>query len=321
MTSLRTRARLNSHQQLRLSRCQQQAVDSNASALTIIAGAGTGKTEVISQRVQRILSQSPYEEFKVLALSYTVRAAEELKERLHSRLESLDELERNGGFQRQWGIQTLSRLQRRVVTNTIHGFILTILQNHGTRIGLPIEPEILSRDEDRQELLSSWVERNGYRALQDPARTLRRFDLERAQQLERAQRPEPYNPYRDPHVKMWRDALAESGTLDYPAIIERCIELMDIPGIRRIYTAQYRHVIIDEAQNLTKSQYRLVTALIGHPHTTHINTVLSGDERQSIVGFAGADHTLISKFEQQYHAERIELDRNFRSAELIDGIA
>ena len=80
-------------------------------------------------------------------------------------------------------------------------------------------------------------------------------------------------------------------------------------------------MIIDEAQNLTQSQYKFITALIGHPNAEHINTVLAGDERQSIVGFADADHTLISKFEQQYHAERIELDRNFRSAELIDGIA
>ena len=72
--------------------------------------------------------------------------------------------------------------------------------------------------------------------------------------------------------------------------------------------------MVDEAQNLTRAQCRLLTELIGHPNTDHIHAVLIGDERQSIVGFAGADHTLMAEFETEYGAERIELDTNYRSA-------
>ena len=267
---------------------QEQAVGSRARALTVVAGAGTGKTEVVARRLERILAQSPLEEFRVLAVSYTVRAADGLKERLASHL---------GG------------LHRRVDADTIHGFVLSVVRRHGTLVGLPLEPEILSRDEDRRELLSAWLRRGGYRLPPDPAETFRELDLDRARENETRR------------TETWRHVLAEAGALDYQAMLERATEVLSLRSVRRIYGALYKHVFVDEAQNLTKSQYRLLTTLIGPPSGNHIATMLVGDERQSIVGFAGADHTLMGVFEQQYSAERIELDTNFRSAQRIDRVA
>ena len=272
----------------RLSARQEEAVASPARALTVVAGAGTGKTEVVARRVESLLTQSPHEEFRVLAVSYTVRAADELKDRLVSRL---------------------GDLHRRVDAETIHGFALNVLRRHGTMIGLPLEPEILSRDEDRRELLSTWVRRGGYRQPPDPAQTLRELDLNRARDIETR------------GVETWRRVLSESGALDYQAMLERATELMSLRSVRRIYASLYRHVVIDEAQNLTKSQYRLLTSLIGDPDIEHISTMLVGDQRQSIIGFAGADHTLMAHFEQEYGARRVELDTNFRSAARIDLVA
>lgn len=274
--------------EFRLTARQEQAVASRAHALTVVAGAGTGKTEVVARRLERLLAQSPLEEFRVLAVSYTVRAADGLRDRLASRL---------------------GDLHRRVDADTIHGFALGVVRRHGTLIGLPLEPEVLSRDEDRRELLAAWLRRGGYRQPHDPAATFRELDLDRAQENETSR------------VDIWRRVLAEAGALDYQAMLERATELLSLRSVRRIYASLYKHVIVDEAQNLTKSQYRLLTSLVGSPVKKHIATMLVGDERQSIVGFAGADHTLMALFEHEYRAERIELDKNFRSAQRIDGVA
>ncbi len=263
---------------------QEAVVDSPAAAIVVSAGAGSGKTEVVAHRVERILQDSPHEEFVVLAVSYTVKAAEELGNRFRYRL---------GG------------LRQRALVETVHGFALTVLRRFGTRIGLPPEPELLVLDEDRVELLQQWLDAEGAGPIENPAEVLARLDLARARG-ENA-----------PHLAAWRAALAERGALDYPAIVDRCADLLEGPWVARSLRRTYKHVIVDEAQNLTAAQYRLLTALIGPPGDDHVAAMLVGDERQSIVGFAGADQGLMGRFAQEYSARRFGLSTNHRSAHRI----
>ena len=270
-----------------LSEEQQKAVDSNAHALVVAASAGSGKTEVVARRVERLLLDSPEDPFRILALSYTVKAANELSERLRQRL---------GGLHQQ------------VDANTTHGFAHSLLRQHGTRIGLPIEPEVLTRDEDKAELLTQWLVNEGTPVPNDLKGVFGSLDLARAR-LEDA-----------PLLRDWKAALATSGALDYPEMIVKAQELIDLRSARRQLSQLYRHVVVDEAQNLTPAQFELLTTLVGEPGEvsgTAISIMLVGDDKQSIVGFAGADPGLIKKFETQYSAERIELTQNFRSAESI----
>jgi len=97
----------------------------------VVAAAGCGKTETVARRIERVLVGSADDPFRVLALSYTVRAADEMRDR----------------FQLMLGDHS-----RRVDTETIHEFAWSLLRQYGTRIGLPVEPEVLTRDEDRVEL-------------------------------------------------------------------------------------------------------------------------------------------------------------------------
>jgi DNA helicase-2/ATP-dependent DNA helicase PcrA len=263
---------------------QHEAVSSRSRSLVVVAGAGSGKTEVVARRVERLLLESVQEDYRVLAVSYTVKAADELRDRLASRL---------------------GDLHRRVEADTVHGFALSLLRQHGTRIGLPLEPEVLSRDEDRYELLASWLSQQGDSALPDPASTFREIDLARARQQDA------------PYMNEWRDALASVGALDFPAMLDRAIELMESPIVRRALRSVFEHVVVDEAQNLTYAQYQLLTMIIGTPGTDQMKVMVVGDERQSIVGFAGADSTLISRFAREYGATRIELNTNYRSAKAI----
>jgi DNA helicase-2/ATP-dependent DNA helicase PcrA len=269
---------------IRLSQDQQRAVDSSDRALIVVAPAGSGKTEVLARRVERLLLGSDDDEDRVLALSYTVRAADELRTRLRSRL---------------------GDRARRVDADTVHGFALSLLRRHGSRIGLPDEPEILSTDADRVDLLLSWVEESGLDAPDDPAATLVEIDLARARGS------------RAPYLDEWRQALETRGALDFSAMVDRAIELMQNDWVSRYLQRLYAHVAVDEAQNLTRLQYQLLLAVIGPHPAQKVDATLVGDERQSIVRFAGADASLMSEFEREYHATRIELRTNFRSADVI----
>jgi len=258
---------------------------SDDQAIVVVASAGSGKTEVAARRVERLLSKSPDSAFRILALSYTVKAADELRERFSTRL---------------------GDLHRRVDTTTVHGFAHDLLRQHGTRIGLPVEPEILTRDEDRAELLSRWLKAEGSTVPDDLLAVFRALDLARAR-LQSA-----------PFLNEWNEALASAGALDYASMLLRAIDLLELPSARRQLARLYGHVIVDEAQNLTAAQYALLTALIGPLNDgQHVPAVLIGDDKQSIVSFAGADPLLIARFSNEYQATRFELHQNFRSAAQI----
>jgi DNA helicase II / ATP-dependent DNA helicase PcrA len=260
---------------------QTRAIESSSRALVVFASAGSGKTEVASRRIERLLVQDEPDYSRILALSYTVKAADELRDRLRTRL--------GDAF-------------RRVEAETVHGFAHSLLRAHGTRIGLPVEPEVIARDVDRAELLTDWYQQSGRQALQDPLSELREIDLARAR-LEST-----------PEVANWDAALRGAGVLDFGAMLSRAMELLELPSMPRQMAQIYSHVVVDEAQNLTPEQYKMITSLIGEPGVEFISTMLVGDDKQSIVSFAGADSSLMHQFETQYGAERIVLRTNYRSA-------
>jgi DNA helicase-2/ATP-dependent DNA helicase PcrA len=260
---------------------QQAAVDSNARALVVVASAGSGKTEVVARRIQRLLLADPEGTGRVLALTYTVKAADELRARLDTRLGSLS---------------------RRVDSETIHGFAHGLLRTHGTRIGLPLEPELLARDEDRVELFRAWLRDRGEAEPEDLKSRLAGFDLARAKGEYVA------------GLNEWLQALDDNGALDYPGLLARATELLTIASTRRQIRRLYSSVVVDEAQNLTKAQYDLLIALGADEGEIAVPIMLVGDDKQSIVSFAGADPRLMGTFTDAFAAERHELNTNFRSA-------
>lgn len=270
---------------LALSAEQRAAVDCDAPAIVLTASAGSGKTEVVSRRVERLLAADPGETSRVLALSYTVKAAEELRQRFQARL----------------GDQAL-----RVDTETLHRFAHDLVRKHGSWVGLPAEPEVLQRDEDRAELLARWLHDEGTVPPDDVPAVLRALDLARA-------RCKPSAAF----LNEWRAALAAEGALDFAAMIERGAEVAELPSARRTLRQRYAHIIVDEAQNLTPAQYRLLSSVIGGPPLDATYLMMVGDPKQSIVGFSGADATLITTFADQYDAARLQLSVNYRSASKI----
>ncbi|MEK8228710.1 UvrD-helicase domain-containing protein [Oerskovia sp. M15] len=112
----------------------------------------------------------------------------------------------------------------------------------------------------------------------------------------------------------WLQALDDNDALDYPALLARATELLTVTSTQRQIRRLYTSIVVDEAQNLTKAQYDLLTELVSDQGDVVIPTMLVGDDKQSIVSFAGADPRLIGIFTEAFVAERHELHTNFRSA-------
>lgn len=263
---------------------QRAVVDSDAHALVATASAGTGKTEILARRAERFVNDPATEGARVLVITYTRRAADEFKSRLRGRV---------GGS------------MHRIVAKTIHGFARSILSNHGGHIGLPLDFQVLNNNEDRAELLARF-------SLGEPPDSypelFRRLDLARA------------TGTAHPLLKTWRDALDNSGVLDFSEIITKATELLQIPAIARLQRNIYGLLIVDEAQNLTKQQYQLITALIGRDDDTGrplVSATLLGDPNQSVTGFAGGDASLMRQFVDDYGASEFELTQNFRSSKRL----
>ena len=263
---------------------QRAVVDSDARALVATASAGTGKTEILARRAERFINDPATEGARVLVITYTTRAANEFKSRLRARV---------GGS------------MHRIVAETIHGFAHSILSTHGGHIGLPVDFQVLNSNEDRAELLARFspIDRpDSY------AELFRQLDLAQA------------TGTAHPLLKTWRDALDNSGALDFSEMITKATELLQIPAIARMQRNIYGLVIVDEAQNLTKQQYQLISALIGRDDKTSspmVSATLLGDPNQSVTRFAGGDATLMRQFVDDYGATDFELTQNFRSSKRL----
>ena len=273
---------------VQLSEEQFAAVSAQGSALILKAGAGSGKTEVVAQRVERLLTNSIQDGTKVLAMTYTVKAADELRSRFS---------------------ETLGDLKDRVDVNTIHGFCLETLKSHGHLMGWSRNPDVLSRNEDRQSLFITWLNETG-QAVPDQLDAL--FTL---MDLSRTTRDT-----KSPHIELvhnWRRAMETYDSIDFQEMIDRAIELLKDPWMISFIERIYSNLIVDEAQNLTAAQYELIGSLIGEPSSQRVSAMLVGDQRQSIVSFAGADPSLIDRFASEYSAQEYSLTVNFRSASSI----
>lgn len=266
---------------------QQGIVDCDAPASIVIAPAGTGKTEILARRVERFLSEPRNGYAHVLAITYTTRAAVALRERLQARL---------------------GDLTPRVACDTIHGFANSILRRHGSHVGLGPGFEVISNDDDRVDLLESsgfFVGRSRYRNL------LRKLDLARA----------TMEPHED--LQLWRAILSNAEAVDFAEMLTKALELLQIPAIARLYRRIYGLVIVDEGQNLTPQQYTLLATFVGPPAEAlrTIPIMLMGDPNQAIIGFAGADPSLLNQFEVDFDAQQHALTKNFRSSSSLASVA
>ncbi|TXL02463.1 DNA helicase UvrD, partial [Methylococcaceae bacterium CS2] len=217
--------------------------------IQIIASAGSGKTRVLTERIRHILNNTKKD--KVLALTFTNKAAQEMQERLAD-FEGVEE--------RTW-------------VSTIHSVAQSIIESYGHSIGLPNDLHIYERDQDRMELFlqslrDSNVDIDDYLNVNDPAEKRKRNQIMQSymdtfaeikrelliDQTEIEERfsnePRFYDIYQD-----YQQALANSGGIDFNDILFYAYRILnEHSNIARTYQVMYKHVCVDEAQDLNKAQ-------------------------------------------------------------------
>jgi DNA helicase-2/ATP-dependent DNA helicase PcrA len=285
----------------RLSQQQLEVANHVDGPLLVVAGPGSGKTRVLTERIRHLLTNVPGH-FRVLALTFTNKAADEMKERL----------------------EDLGEVRDRAFIGTMHGFCLELLAERGKLVGVEGTPNIFEQFKDRKEVLEKAITEDPYLSdklgqIEDPK--------DRRKQIDRWLSAIAYFKAHPITCAVVEDEEAARVLEAYEAGMRACDAydfddllllsyklLVDNPKVGDIYRRLYKFVCIDEAQDMNEAQYALITALCGD---TQMNLVMVGDPRQSIYGFNTSSPEFMERFGSEYSAKRIELTANYRSSRAI----
>ena len=276
---------------------QQEAVQTTEGPLLVLAGAGSGKTRVLTNRVAWLIGVCGIAPEAILAVTFTNKAAGEMKARVE---------------------KALGPDARGVWLSTFHSSCVRILRAEIGHLGRS-RGFVIYDEDDSLALVREALRRHG----QDPkeeARRLRwRIDqwknagllpaqaAERAEDLESEESAEVYATY--------QRLLAEANALDFGDLLLLTVELFErFPAVLRHYQERWQYVMVDEYQDTNRVQYRLVNQLAA----AHRNLCVVGDPNQSIYRWRGADVRNILDFERDFpDAKVVALHRNYRSTQRI----
>ncbi len=278
---------------------QKEAVTYGDGPLLIFAGAGSGKTRVITNRIAWLVSRGVHPA-EILAITFTNKAANEMKDRLETLLGMV--------AQRMW-------------VGTFHSMLLRILRRHAEELGFTPNFTILDTD-DQQTLLKQLMKslRIDEKALS--VREAQSFISRHKNQLHWPEDIPSGNwskyLYYNELIELYRAylrALKEQNSMDFDDILLYSVRLFDdFPEVLDIYRKRFRHLLVDEYQDTNHAQYRVIQQLSGF----HKNLTVVGDDDQSIYSFRGANHENILNFEQDFpNCHIIKLEQNYRSTGTI----
>ena len=282
----------------RLTPDQQDAVNARARTSLVIAPAGSGKTEVLIRRIERLLDESPGESFRLLAVTFTVKASEELKSRVS----------RSVGDE-AW----------RVDANTIHGFALDWLQRSGQAVGVSPDVIVYAEGRDCVDLLRRFldsVEESGIddRTLLDILKQINDLRTDLVKPSEAPNQLFSGSSFRLPELyEAYLTALDNAGGIDFPGMLVKLLDLFEAdPAVLRRMQRTYQQLLVDEGQDLTHAQAELLRRIVGDT----LELFVVADDRQSINGWAGGGMQWTQMLVGPNH-KRFELQHNFRCATRI----
>jgi len=277
---------------------QSAAVRKTDGPVLIFAGAGSGKTRVLTHRIAYLINELRVAPENILAVTFTNKAAGEMKSRLQG---------------------MIGTLARDVWVGTFHSMCVRILRRDGSRIG--IGPRFAIIDEtDQRQLIKEILDDLDYDERQlTPGACLAEISkaknaliwpetfVERATSFVAERIANVYSEY--------QRRLKESDSLDFDDLIVRTIDLLERDkATREKYQRRFEFVLVDEYQDVNPAQYRLIALLAAH----HGNVTVVGDDDQSIYSWRGSDYRMILRFEEDFPgAEIFKLEENYRSTQTI----
>ena len=280
---------------------QLEAVRHVEGPLLILAGAGSGKTRVITYRIATMIEQG-IDPGQILAVSFTNKAAGEMAERVAALV----------------GVDLASSIRM----STFHSFGATILREHGAAVGLRPRFTILDRADQISLLREVVSELRLDSARFDKAELLRlvsrtRSPFKRPSEIEQL-KLHPLLPYLSRIVRKYEQGLRLRNAVDFDDLLILPVRMFETEAqILAHYQRRFRYIMVDEYQDTNRIQFELLAKL-----GKHNNVCVVGDDDQAIYAFRGADASHILNFEQHFPgAHTVKLERNYRSTGHILGAA
>src|SRR5689334_4985345 len=279
---------------------QRRAAEHTEGPVLILAGAGSGKTRTIAYRIARLVGSGVAHEREILAVTFTNKAAEEMRNRVAG---------------------LLGHDVRGLWISTFHALCAKLLRREGPAIGLGRDFVIYDSSDQQSAIKQALKDVNADDKLIPPRVALSRI----SQAKNQMQGPEAMASgastwnFRDQQIaKVYERYLAilkESGAVDFDDLLLKTVELFDkAEPVRKRYATQFRYISIDEYQDTNRPQYLLVRQLA----SVHGNLAVVGDPDQSIYKWRGADVKNILDFEHDYpKALIVRLEQNYRSTQVI----
>jgi DNA helicase-2/ATP-dependent DNA helicase PcrA len=281
-----------------LNKEQQQAVKTTEGPLLIMAGAGSGKTRVLTHRIAYILLEKGVNPYNILAITFTNKAAREMKERINVIL--------GGAADEIW-------------ISTFHSMCVRILRRDIDRIGINRNFTILDTTDQLSVIKGILKDKNIDSKKFDPRGILSAISSAKNELIDAKQYGKYTGNYFENIVsdvfEEYEKRLLKNHSLDFDDLIMKTIQLFKrVPEVLEYYQRKFQYIHVDEYQDTNKAQYQLVHLLAAKFQ----NLCVVGDSDQSIYGWRGADIANILSFEKDYpNAKVILLEQNYRSTKNI----
>jgi DNA helicase-2/ATP-dependent DNA helicase PcrA len=277
---------------------QRAAVEHTDGPVLIFAGAGSGKTRVLTNRIAYLLEEKKVFPDRILAVTFTNKAAGEMKSRLE---------------------RMVGAPARDLWVGTFHSMCVRMLRRDGRKIGISPNFAIMD-DADQRAIVREVIADLDFDERQVvPGAAL--AEISKAKNnLWSPDEYEQKNPSfaGERYAQVYREydrRLAESNGLDFDDLISRAIQLLDRDEEARArYQTKFKYILVDEYQDVNYAQYRLVATLAKE----HGNVTVVGDDDQSIYSWRGSDYRMILRFEEDFPGATVfKLEENYRSTQTI----
>ncbi|AKB02437.1 DNA helicase II [Vibrio cholerae] len=275
---------------------QREAVAAPLENLLILAGAGSGKTRVLVHRIAWLMSVEEASPFSVMAVTFTNKAAAEMRGRIEELM--------HGTASGMW-------------CGTFHGICHRILRAHYLDAKLLEDFQIIDSD-DQQRLLKRLIKAHNLDDKQWPARQVAWWINNQKDEGLRPAHINAFDPVTQTYLKLYtayQEACDRAGLVDFAEILLRALELLrGNQHIREHYQARFKHILVDEFQDTNVIQYAWLRMMAG----AQSNVMIVGDDDQSIYGWRGARVENIEKFTREFPSvNTIRLEQNYRSTKTI----
>ena len=288
---------------------QREAVLHKDGPIMIVAGAGSGKTKVLTTRIAHLMGEHKIDAFNILALTFTNKAAAEMKERIERTLGNSE--------------------ARNLYIGTFHSVFARILRGEAAKIGYPTSFTIYDTDDAKSVIKTVINEMNLDDKLYKPNLVYNRISSAKnsligpAEYLKDTHLQQEDNYSKRPMIGQIYDAYCKrcfkNGAMDFDDLLFKMyILLKNFPESLSKYQRKFKYILIDEYQDTNTSQYEIIK-LLG---AMHENVCVVGDDAQSIYSFRGATIENILQFQKDYDDVKVvKLEQNYRSSNSIITVA